>query len=117
VIAFCCDEREAQRKERCKMAIVGYHDAVIPAGGRGQKRKGPRSRGFPKMRVAVGSPGGTVTLEMWRADGKGEQCNTEMTVTETKKLIEGLLDALQGRCGMTREKRNRFCRQLEIHPE
>lgn len=88
--------------------IVGYYDADIPGG---------RSRGYPKMHVEVGSPGGTVTLGMRRVDGEADELWTEMTVAETKKLIEGLLDALNGRCNMTFEQRNRFCKALEVHPK
>ena len=87
--------------------IVGYYEADIPGG---------RSRGYPKMHVEIGSPGLTVTLGMRRVDGKENGCWTELTVAETKKLIEGLLDALNGHCNMTFEQRNRFCRTLEVHP-
>ena len=88
--------------------IVGYYAADIPGG---------RSRDCLKMHIEVGSPGGTVTLYMGRADGKAPSCQTEMTVAETKKLIEGLLDALTGRCNMTFEQRNCFCKAPEIHPK
>lgn len=88
--------------------IVEYHQADIPGG---------RSRGCPKMRIEVGSPGRTVTIGMRRFDGTQDGCWTELTVRETKKLIEGFLDAMNGRCNMSIAQRNRFCKALEVHPK
>ncbi|OGV61315.1 MAG: hypothetical protein A2498_00910 [Lentisphaerae bacterium RIFOXYC12_FULL_60_16] len=87
--------------------IVGSYETTIPGG---------RSRDLPKMHLEAGSTGQTVILKMWRADKKADELWTEMTVAETKKLVEGLLDAMTDRCGLTFEKRNRFCKSLEMHP-
>ena len=74
------------------MAYTAYHEADIEA--RGNSRA---------ARVEVWSPGGTVALIVGTRDrGTGPDRETafEMTPAETLALIEGLIDALSGRCGV-----------------
>ncbi len=87
---------------------VDYYEAKIPARGNGQA-----------ARVQVTSPGGTVALFVETIE-RGTQTENmacfEMSVAETVALIEGLFDALVGRC-VTFDKRNAILRKLELHPK
>ena len=82
--------------------IVGYYEADIP------------KRSYSRTHIEVGSSGIHVSL-LVRQKCRDE-VRVELTVAETKKLIEGLLDTTQG-CNMTLAQRNRFCRALELRPE
>jgi hypothetical protein len=86
------------------MGVIWYYDAIIPNRPDGEQ-----------VQLEVGSRNGTVILGMQRTDGKATCC-AEMTVAETKELIEGILDAWTGRCGLKYEQRRRFCKSLGLHP-
>lgn len=83
--------------------IICYYEADIP------------QRLNMRTHIEVGSPGRLVAL-LVRQKCRDE-VRVQLTVADTKKLIDGLLEAMQGRCNMTMKQRNRFCRSLELHPE
>lgn len=85
--------------------IVNYYEATT--GGKSKRH----TCAWPKVCVAVGSPGGTVTLEMRRVDSKEPPCRTEMTIEQARGLVAGILDALSGFCGMTPEQRRNLERK------
>ncbi len=89
------------------MSVVTYHETDIP-----------KRPGGDRVHLEVGTGGRTIRLSLDRADGP-QSCKAELNIAETKDLVIGLLDAAVGRCGMTLEQRNRFCKALELtrqHP-
>ena len=87
------------------MGCTAYHEADIEA--RGNSRA---------ARVEVWSPGATVLL-LTRTSEPGTKDTErttafEMTPAETLALIEGLIDALSGRCGVPIPKADSALRAL-----